>query len=425
MPMLTRVEMPYGQEVIGFDAPTTNLLGVWAPHSAPPPPDARAEIARALAHPISGPHLADLARGAQRVVIVADDNTRPTPAQMIVPMLLDALNRAGVSDAAIQVLIALGTHRKMNEGEIAAKFGAEVRRRVPVINHEAFNPEKLVDLGVTPGGVEVQVNRAVMEADLVLGIGSIGPHHIPGFSGGAKIIQPGVCGARTTGQVHLLSVRHDHSLLGVVENVVRREMEIIAARAGLRAILNTVLDGQGCVVGAVYGDPCAAFRQGVLLSRQVYGVTVPSLADIVLAGSHPCDIEFWQAHKTLYAAELCVRPGGTIIVATPCPEGVAVTHPDMVHFAGRAKAEIESAIQLGEIHDLTAGALALAWANTRQRARISLVSQGIAAEDARALGFEPFVSVEQALEDALARYGREARISVLPYAPDTLPIVQA
>jgi lactate racemase len=284
-------------------------MGVYEPQSIEPVSDVVAELNRAMDHPIGGPRLEQLARGAQRVVIVADDNTRPTPTDQIVPLLLDRLKAAGVPDCAIQVIIALGTHRQMTEAEIAVKFGQAVTDRVSVINHNLGSADMLVDLGVTPGGVSVQVNRLVMEADLVLGVGSIVPHHIPGFSGGAKIIQPGVCGAQTTGEVHLLSVRHPYSLLGKVENQVRHEMEAIADRAGLKAILNTVLDGNQQIVGAVYGDPRLAFREGVQLSRRVYGVSVPQEADIVIAGSHPCDIEFWQAHKTLYAAELCVRQG--------------------------------------------------------------------------------------------------------------------
>jgi nickel-dependent lactate racemase len=364
-----------------------------------------------------------LARDKQRVVIVADDMTRATPTDIILPRLLERLNRAGVPDECIRVLIALGTHRTMTAQEIERKFGAQMAQRIAIVNHDAFDATGLANMGVTPGGVHVQVNRAALEADLLLGVGSIVPHHIPGFSGGAKIIQPGVCGARTTGEVHLLSVRHDHSLLGRVENQVRQEMETIAEQAGLQAILNTVLDPSGRIVGAVYGDPRQAFRQGTALSRRVYGVEVPEPADIVIAGSHPCDIEFWQAHKTLYAAELCVRPGGTIIVVTPCPEGVAVTHPEMVTFAGNPKAEIDGALRAGEIHDLTAGALALAWANTRERANIALVSDGIAEDQARQLGFQPFDTVGAALEDALARHGRNATVTVLPYAPDTLPIL--
>jgi len=220
MSQSTLIEMPYGDETIRFHVPSSRLMGVYAPHDMPPVDDIVAEVRRALAEPIGGPSLVDLARGAGRVVLVADDNTRPTPAHVIIPEMLNALNKAGVSDAAVQILIALGTHRPMTAAEIEAKFGLEVMARVEIVNHDAFDPAVLLDLGTTPGGVSVQVNRAVMEADLVLGVGSIVPHHIPGYSGGAKIIQPGVCGETTTGQVHLLSVRQG-SLLGILENTVR------------------------------------------------------------------------------------------------------------------------------------------------------------------------------------------------------------
>ncbi len=426
MPDKTRIEIPYGEETVAFTVEAQRLLGVFAPHQVPALPDEAldAELRRTLDAPIGAKPLREEAKGARRVVIVADDATRPTPTHRILPLLLDELNAAGVPDEAITVLIALGTHRAMTQEEIGRKFGPAVTNRVAVINHNAFDPSQWVDLGVTPCGVTVQVNRRVMEADFVLGVGSIVPHHIPGFSGGAKIIQPGVCGERTTGEVHLLSVRRERSLLGVLENPVRQEMEEIAERAGLRAILNTVLDSHGAVVGAVYGHPRPAFRSGVALSKRVYGVPVPRLADIVVAGSHPCDSEFWQAHKTLYAAELCVRPGGTIIVVAPCPEGIAATHPDLVDFAGRSFEEIDVAIRRGEIADLTAGALALAWANTRRRATVALVSGGISPEETRALGFVPYDTVEEALASALRRYGPEATVSVLPFAPDTLPLVE-
>ena len=424
MPDLTRCPIPYGDASVSFDVPSANLMGVYAPHDVAPLPDLDAALSEALSHPIGGPSLEDMVRGARSVLLVVDDNTRPTPTDRLLPPLLDRLNAAGIPDEAIELLIALGTHRPMTWEECEQKFGLEVMRRIAVRNHDAFCAEQLVALGVTPGGVHVTVNRAVMDADCVIGVGSIVPHHIPGYSGGAKIIQPGVCGEHTTGEVHLLSTRHEQSLLGQTENVVRHEMEAIADQAGLNAILNTVLDAAGEVVGLVFGEPRQAFRRGAALSKSVYGVDLPTLADIVVAGSHPCDIEFWQAHKTLYAGARCLRTGGTLIVVTPCPEGLSVTHPDIVEYAGDSPEAIEAGIASGAIHDLTAGALALAWANVRGQVRISLVSDGIDDETARAIGFRPFPDVQTALDAALAEQEALARVAVLPYAPDALPLVE-
>jgi nickel-dependent lactate racemase len=159
------------------------------------------------------------------------------------------------------------------------------------------------------------------------------------------------------------------------------------------------------------------------MARKVYGVMLPGQADIVVAGSHPCDIEFWQAHKSLYPADLSVRQGGTVIVVAPCPEGVSVTHQDMLNFTALDAEEIERCIEAGQVRDVVSGGLALAWAKMRQRARVSLVSDGIPDEETRALGFTPFASLDDALAEALSRHGPEAKVTVLTHAPEMLPIL--
>ncbi len=417
------ITIPYGDETMDIRVPARNLLAVLSPHETPACADAGAEIQRAIESPIGAARLAEAARGSQRVVIVADDMTRQTPVAAIIPRLLDELNRAGVRDEQITVLIALGTHRYMTEAEIAARFGEQVLARVRVLNNPWQDPQQLVDLGSTPNGTPVQVSRIALESDFLIGLGSIVPHHIPGYSAGAKIIQPGVCGAVTTGATHYLSTRAARSYLGSVENPVRAELERIAGRVGLKAILNTVLDHAGRLVQAFYGDFVQAHRAGVRRAAQVYGVPAPGRADIVIAGSHPCDIEFWQAHKSLYPAELAVKPGGDIIVVAPCPEGVSVMHHDMLQFTALSSQHIDALIQDGTIRDVVSGAVALAWAKVREHAPLSLVSGGIPREDALALGHTPYACVDDALRAALARQGADAAISVLTHAPDILPLL--
>ena len=420
---LRDIALPYGEREIVVHLPARNLCAVLTPRPAPVCPDPAAEVRRALASPIGMGPLAAAARGARRVVIIADDLTRQTPVDAIIPILLDELLAGGIRAEQVGVLVALGTHRPMSQAEIQARFGSEVTRRVPVINHPWQDPTQLADLGVTPNGTPIQVSRLAVEADFLIGLGSIVPHHIPGYSGGAKIVQPGICGPATTGATHTLSIRAARSHLGAVENPVRAEMEAIGEQVGLKAVFNTVLDPAGRLVRAFFGHPHAAFRAGAALARQVYGVPLAERADIVVAGSHPCDIEFWQAHKSLYPADLAVRDGGTIIVVTPAPEGVSVTHRSMLNITALDAGEIEDLIEQGAIGDGVAGALALAWAKIRRRASISLVSDGIPADEARALGFTPFGSLDEALSAALRRHGPEATVTVLTHAPETLPIL--
>lgn len=418
-----RLCLPYGAEELAFDVPPANLLAVASPNPVEPVSDLPAEIERALREPIGSPSLEEVVRGAGLVVIIADDLTRQTPVGTIIPILLDRLNACGLRDDQVTVLIALGTHRPMTHDEIRTRFGGDLERRVDIRNNPWWDSTQLADLGVTPNGTPVQVSRLALEADVVIGLGSIVPHHIPGYSGGAKIVQPGISGAATTGATHYFSTRTRRSYLGLVENPVRHEMERIADEVGLSLIVNTVLDSDGRVVQAFFGDPRAAFRAGVATSRAVYGVSLPGRADIVVAGSHPCDIEFWQAHKALYPADIAVREGGTIIVVTPCPEGVAVTHGEMLGITGLPATEIERRIEAGEIADVVSGGLALAWSKMRERERVSIVSGGIDAAAAGALGFAPFASVDEALGDAFDRHGTGASVIVMTHAPELLPLL--
>lgn len=419
-----KISLPYGKETVEVSVPENQLIGVYSPKDIPPVADIRAEVRRALANPIASPSLRELVRGKKNVVFVADDNTRLTPTDQLIPILLDECNAAGVADDQITVIIALGTHRFMTEEEILAKFGEETVRRVRIKNHPYKELAALVDLGVTDNGGRILINKDVVEADFKIGIGSIVPHHIPGYAGGAKIVQPGVSGEETTAYTHLLSVRAPRSYLGVLENPVRADLDIMARKVGLNTILNTVLNRHGEVVEAFFGDVEQAFRVGVKRAAQVYEVAIPEEADIVLSSSHPCDIEFWQAHKTLYPSDLAVKAGGIVIIVTPCYEGVAKTHCDILDVTSHSSEHIRNMVSAKQLHDEVAAALAIAWAQVKERESVFIVSDGICAEEAAKLGFRHFASAQAALEAAVAEKGLQARITVLTHAPDMLPVIR-
>jgi nickel-dependent lactate racemase len=419
------VTLPYGPKSVEIRIPERNLVGVYSPRDTAPVTDVKAEARRALASPIGALPLREQLRGRKNAVLIADDNTRLTPTDILIPILLDECNAAGIPDAAIRVIIALGTHRPMTDDEIRDKFGAETLRRVPVVNHPYKDPAALVDLGTTKNGGRIRINRAVVEADFKMGIGSIVPHHIPGYAGGAKIIQPGVSGEETTAYTHLLSVRAPRSYLGVLENPVREELDAMARKVGMNTILNTVLNRHGEVVQAFFGDVVEAFRAGVARSREVYDVPIPEEADIVLSSSHPCDIEFWQAHKTLYPSDLAVKAGGIVIVATPCYEGVAQTHCNMLDMTPYGSRRLREMVSAKELSDEVGAALAIAWAQVREREEVWIVSDGICPEEAAKLGFRYFAAVQEALDAALAQKGPAARVTVLTHAPDMLPRIVA
>lgn len=417
-----QMTLPFGGKSISFQIDPERLAQVLTPRSWEPLPDLEEAVARGLESPLGQPPLWDWVRPSDRVLILSDDNTRLTPAHRLLPPLLGALGKAGVPDRKISILMALGTHRAMTEGEMLAKVGRKVYGRFRIFNHDWKDPQKLVDLGTSSQGTPLLVNRAAVEADVIIGLGSIVPHHIPGFSGSSKIVQPGICGALTTAETHLLSTREEDSLLGMEDNPVRRDMDDMAHRVGMRTILNVVLNAEGLVAGVFFGEMRRAFQEGVELARKIYGVPFYESPDIVIANSCPCDIDFWQSHKALYPAARMVKPGGTIIVVTPAPEGVSPVHAGLLRFTAWPSERIEKAYRAGEIKSGVATALAIAWAKVREKAPVILVSPGIPPEHKRRLGFHHACDIQEALKQAFRRQGASSRVAVLTHAPDTLPI---
>jgi nickel-dependent lactate racemase len=330
---MAEVTIPFDGKPYRLQVPDRNLAEILSPKSFPAVAALETEIERALDHPIHQPPLETLVKPSDRVLLVSDDNTRSTPVVRMIPALLKRLNRAGIPDDRISCLIALGTHRYMTEEEIIAKVGPAVFKRIRVLNHEWRNPDALVDLGTSSRGTPLQVNRLAAEADVVIGLGAIVPHHIPGFSGSSKIIQPGVCGAKTTAETHMLSCESGgDSFLGYEDNPVRRDMDDMAGKVGMKTIFNVVMDTNVRVAGFFFGEMKAAFLEGVNLARKIYGVPFHETPDIVLANSCPCDLDFWQSHKSQYPAQRMVKPGGTIIICTPAPEGVSPVHTELLDF---------------------------------------------------------------------------------------------
>lgn len=416
------ITLPWENTETSFSVPEANLAEVLSPNHCPALPDLATAVAGTLDAPIGLPPMSQWVKPTDKVLIISDDNTRLTPAAVILPPLLERLGALGVKDGQVTVLMALGTHRYMTEAEMKAKVGEEIFNRVRVVNHLWREAENLVDLGKTSQGTPLVVNRLLPEADLIIALGAIVPHHIPGFSGGAKIIQPGVCGPATTAETHFLSCCAGDSFLGTLDNPVRRDMDEMAAKVGLKAICNVVLNHRGEPVGVFFGHFQAAFKKGAALARQVYGAPYSVTPDIVVANSHPCDIDFWQAHKSMYPAMRMVRPGGVIVIATPCPEGISPVHTDLKTFTRFSSQEIQRKYRSGELSNGVAVALATAWAMVREKASVMTYSTGLSPEEVEALGHTRAESLQWAIDEAIRLQGPQAKISVLTHAPDMLPI---
>ncbi len=418
--MKRSIALPYGHNAKMIEVPEENLAWVAGPKAVDLPADLNQAIRTAIRNPIGSPTLAELAaRHGTQTLILVDDGTRSTPQAKILPILLDELNSAGVADSEITILVALGTHRRMNPDELIARLGAPVCKRVSVVNLSQ-NPEDFVDLGVTPLGIPIQVSRQYLKASLTIAVGNIIPHMYAGWAGGAKMVQPGVTSALTTGRTHLIAGPRVYEILGRVDNEVRREMEEIAVRSGLRFIVNVVLDASGEVAAVVAGDVIKAHRAGVEIARPIYTVEVDRQVDIVIASSHPADRDLWQGFKPVNNCGMLVKDGGTLILLIPAPEGIAPDHMQLVDFGTMSGEEVMKLVEQGKVADEVAAATYLAFDQTRRRVRIMLVSDGVSCAEAAQIGIGATTDYRAALDAALARHGNGARIGVVTQGADIM-----
>src|ERR1035441_3704161 len=226
--MNRQIALPYGAHSRTIAVPEENLAWVEGPKNAPPVADLGEAVRSAIRNPIGSPPLSELVVGhGNRPFFLVTDSTPGTPQALILPILLDELNAAGVADSDISIVVALGTHRRMSRDELIARVGDAVFARVAVANLSQ-QPEDFVDLGVTPLGIPIHVSRQYLEAQISIAVGNIIPHMYAGWAGGAKMVQPGVTSALTTGRTHLIAVPRVYEILGQVDNPVRKEMEEIA-----------------------------------------------------------------------------------------------------------------------------------------------------------------------------------------------------
>jgi nickel-dependent lactate racemase len=297
-----------------------------------------------------------------------------------------------------------------------------------VSNHDWTDADNLYFAGRVPPGIDVWVNKKMREFDYIIGLGQIMPMDVCGFTGGCNIIIPGLCGPKTSADFHW--VRTGLSAADVVgrrDNPIREAIDNSAMVAGLNAIFNVVLDGDGKICHAVYGHPVEAHKHGVPHALRAHTTLLPHKADVVIADGFPFDIEFWQVNKALDNAALAVRPGGVIIIVSPCYEGLSVTHgAEILRFGYRPKAEILRLVAEGKFTHRVAAVhmIQVAEATFEQGVECVLVTDGIPPEDVRRLNLIHARTVQEAVAYALARVGNEASVAVLRRASETLPLVR-
>ena len=422
-----KLKIIYGYRFLEVDVPEERIIAVTKPKEVPKVSDEDEEIKKTLDNPIGTKKIDDLARGKKNAVILVDDETRPTPAYKVMPIVLDRLNEAGIKDEDITVLIALGTHRPMKDKEIEAKIGKESAERVRVVNHDSKNKEMLIDTGIkTSTGIPILINKLYAETDLKIAIGSLSLNLASGVGGGSKIIHPGVCGFESMNVSHWLCAEWnaEKRLIGTVENPFRKEADEIAKTVGLDMLINAVLNVRKEIVKVVAGDVIKAHRVAVKKAEEICKVEIPDYADVVIADGFEKEINLWQLTDVIALVDLALKPGGSVALLAPCWEGLSDPyHPSFGDIGLRSYQEIKQSLSLYE-DKIAAGICAIAGDCVSRAKGYWLFSDRVSKKDSIKMNLKYAETPQDAVDKAIESQPPDAKIIVMNHAAATLPVVR-
>ncbi len=428
---MTTYRVPYSTTTLEFDLLPGMHGRLVESKRLPPLDDVRAAVETALAQPVNAPSLRDMARLGDTVCIVFTDATRACPDYVLIPPILRELERAGVRDEDITLLCGIGMHRPSTHAERVGKLGQTIVDRYRVIDNEPQNPAALVDLGEV-NGIPLSVHKAAYSADVLIATGIVEPHQYAGYSGGRKTVAVGAAGEALIAYSHGPRFVDDpNTRLGQIEgNPFHEAITEAALRAGLRFIVNVVLDDEGRIVCAMAGEPVETHRRLVEFARAMYEVPIPQQYDIAIGGvGFPKDTNLYQASRAPsylhFAPTPVVRPGGYYITPARCQEGagegvgeqrflVAMRDAPDVHFI------LDNARANGYP---PGGQRAFVMAKVLEQCRVIIVGSECP-EIVAACKMIPAQTMDEALHIVAAELGSDLDVLIVPHALLTLPIVK-
>jgi nickel-dependent lactate racemase len=407
-----RVEftLPQGWRVIsGQDRP-----------AAPVVSDPSAEIARALDHPIGSGKIEDLARPGMEVVLLFDDLQRPTPADLVLPRIMDRLNQAGISDKRIRAVCALGTHHLLSLEQLKTKVGKEASSRLDgrLTCHDPRAKDNVI-IGRTHRGTLVEINKYVAFADLIIGVGECMPHPVAGYGGSFKLVMPGVCSYRSVADHHFTWMRHPKSRVNVLDGNHFYEEIVDAGRISRMAFkMDLIMNERKEIIKAFAGDPVAEHREASKYAESLYLIPLPRLADVTITSAFPMEFGV-QATKALTMASFSTRTGGAIIWAAPQKEAGPIMPLVKEMASAESAADFHRRLREGDVPEhlrsfgISYIMQVVYFKEYAERFKVFHVTEGLSAEQVKMMKYQYASSMQEAVNQ-LAKEMPKADVAVLP-----------
>ena len=417
-----RIDLAFGKTGLTVEVPEGFRYRVLEARSAKPLDDWQQAVESALDRPVGAPPLAELARGQESAAISVCDITRPAPNRLTLPPVLRRLEDAGIPRESITILIATGLHRAATESEIREICGEEVAGAYRVVNHDARNLASHHPLGTTRSGTPVYVDQRFVAADLHLTLGFIEPHLMLGYSGGRKLVAPGLAAQETIKVLHSPRFMRDPRAVegSIEENPLHRELLEIARMARHDFVLDVALARDRSIAGVFAGDPEQAHRRGVEFVSQALLETLEEPVDAVITSSagYPLDLTYYQCIKGVTAASHIVKPGGAILLVAECAEGSGAAEFSRMLREGISDSEFLERIQRAPVTVDQWQLEKLALVSARQQ--LLWYVPGLPAEYHAGLWGQAYRNAESAVAALFSTLRVGASVAVIPEGPYVL-----
>ena len=415
-----RVRLAYGRDGLEVELPEERTT-VIEPTFVPGLPDAEGAILTALRNPLGAPPLRQIVDANHTVAISVCDITRPMPSETLLPLLLGELRH--VPPENITILIATGTHRTNTSEELVAMLGEDVVSNFRVVNHNGFDESSLECIGSTEAGIAVRLNRHWVESDIRITTGFVEPHFFAGFSGGPKMVAPGLAAFPTIMRLHdAAMIGHPNSRFAVTEgNPIHDAIREIAGMSGVDFSVDVTINRDKRITSVYAGELFTVHKAACAVAQRLAMQPVDTSFDIVVTtnSGYPLDQNLYQAVKGMSAAAQVVREGGKIICAAECSEGIPEhgQYRDILASCGSPAEILEMINRPGyDRHDQWQAQIQ---AQIQMKADVLLKSDYLKPQQVAQAHLTPVDSIEDAISDC----GRDARICVLPEGPQTIPYI--